>query len=375
MKKLMIFFPYFYPHIGGVENYILNIAGRLKDKYEIVIVTCNHENNKLDLKEIKGFKTYRLPYWFNVSNTPVNPLWYFQIKKIIKKEKPDFINAHMPVPFMVDVVTLLSPKKTFVTYHNDVIKSGYLNYLCKAYYLLIGNRTLKNCKRIIATSDLYVDNSPYLKSFKNKISIVSPGVDLNIFNNKIKKGFFKSRNKKIVFIAQLDKTHHHKGLNYLLASIKEIVKEIPNIHLYVCGKGDNLPIYKEIVKKLKIETNVSFLGFVPDEDLPKIYRDADLLVLPSYNSAEGFGMVLAEANACGTPIIGSKIGGIPVVIENEYNGLLVPPKDIKELSKAIQRVLNDEKFAEKLSQNGIKKAKENWDWDKLAEKTLEVYEK
>ncbi|MBT7237998.1 glycosyltransferase family 4 protein, partial [Candidatus Woesearchaeota archaeon] len=134
-----------------------------------------------------------------------------------------------------------------------------------------------------------------------------------------------------------------------------------------------LPRYKELVKKLNIENNVSFLGFVPDEDLPKIYRDVDIAVLPTYSTAEGFGMVLAEANACATPVIGSKIGGIPVVIENEYNGLLVPPKDVKELSKAIKRIFNDKDLSSKLSKNGVQKAKENWDWDNLAEKTFKIF--
>ena len=89
----------------------------------------------------------------------------------------------MPVPFIADLVNFIAPKKTIITYHNDLVKSNWVDYICKLYYLLLGNRTLKTSKGIIATSDYYVNKSPYLKKFKSKIAIVSPGVDLNVFNN------------------------------------------------------------------------------------------------------------------------------------------------------------------------------------------------
>ncbi|MBT7281618.1 glycosyltransferase family 4 protein, partial [archaeon] len=283
--KIIFVTPYFYPKTGGLENYAYNIAKRLAKTNEVVVITSNHKDKQEIKEKIANLTIYRLPILFTVSHTPVNPFWYFKIKKIIKKENPDIINAHLPVPFIADLVNFIAPKKTIITYHNDLVKSNWVDYICKLYYLLLGNRTLKTSKGIIATSDYYVNKSPYLKKFKSKIAIVSPGVDLNVFNNKIKKGFLKNKNEKIVFVSQLNKTHAHKGLNYLLSSLKEVSKEFPKVHLYVCGKGDYLPRYKELVKKLNIENNVSFLGFVPDEDLPKIYRDVDIAVLPTYSTA------------------------------------------------------------------------------------------
>src|SRR3989344_8783646 len=109
MKKIMFVTPYFYPKIGGLENYAYNIAKGLKKKYdwEVVVVTSNHEQpHKYKEEKIDGMKVYRLPRWFKVSNTPINPMWYFMIKKIIKKERPNIINAHTPVPFMADMAAM-----------------------------------------------------------------------------------------------------------------------------------------------------------------------------------------------------------------------------------------------------------------------------
>jgi len=365
--KIMFVAPYFYPKAGGLENYVYNIARELAKKDKIIVITSGKEYIE---EEFENIKVYRLPTMFYLSHTPVNPFWLFKLKKLIKKENPDVINAHLPVPFIADLITFLSPEKTIITYHNDLIKNGWLNYVCKLYYSLIGNRTLGKAKKIIATSDHYVNESPYLKKFKDKISIISPGVDLEKYNTNVEKGYFNSEKKKILFVGQLDKSHAHKGLEYLLEAVK-LLKE-KNVHLFVIGNGDNIDNYKKKVSELELD-NVTFLGFVSHEDLPKPFRDADVFVLPTYNSAEGFGMVLAEANACGTPVVGSNIGGIPVVIDEKYNGLLVPPRDSEKLAEAIQLILNDEKLAKRLGENGVKKAQEKWDWKNLAKKTREVF--
>jgi len=373
--KILFVVPYFHPKIGGLENYTYNIAKRLAKKEDIVIITTNHDKKEYK-KEINNLKIYRLPYLIKLSHTPINPFWYFKIKKIIALEKPDVINAHLPVTFIADLVCFINPKKTIITYHNDLVKSSFiLGNICKLYYLLIGNYTLKKCKSIIATSDYYVENSKYLKPFKKKISIVSPGVDINIFNPQVKKGFFNSPQKKLFFIAQLDKTHEHKGLKYLLLALRLVKQNYPQVKLFIGGRGDYLEHYKKLVKKLKLEGNVTFLGHVSNKDLPLAYRDADITIFPTYNESEGFGMVLAEANACGTPIIGSRVGGIPVVIKDGYNGLLVHPRNTQALTKAIIRLLKDEGFAKKIGSNGSKIAKDNWNWDVLTKKTLKVFKK
>lgn len=372
--KIMFVTPYFHPRIGGMENYAYNIAKRLAKNNEVIVVTSRHERKLPKTEIFEGMKVYRLPTLLKISNTPINPLWYFMLKRIIKRERPDVINAHTPVPFMADLVVRIAPEKTILTYQNDLVKSNWLNLLCKMYYLFLGNRTLRKCRRIIATSEYYVQRSPYLKGYRSKISIISPGVDLKRYNTKVKRGFLKNKNdKKIVFVGQLSKYHRHKGLDYLLSALKIVCSEVENVHLYVCGKGDYVSHYQQLAKRLRIGNKVTFLGFVSEENLPRVYLDAEVVVLPSYTEAEGWGMVLAEANACGTPVIGTTVGGIPAVIEDGCNGLLVPPRDEKKLAKTILKIITDKKLANVLEKNGRKKANKEWSWEGIVKRTEEVF--
>src|SRR5437667_4672077 len=114
-KKIIIVTPYFYPRTGGLENYAFNIAKGLKKKnrWNVTVITSNHLGNKKTKEFIEGIKIYRLPILFKISNTPINPMWYFDIKKIIFEEKPDVINAHSPVPFIADITASVSAEIPF----------------------------------------------------------------------------------------------------------------------------------------------------------------------------------------------------------------------------------------------------------------------
>src|SRR3989344_4805793 len=331
-KKLLMVTPYFYPKIGGLENYAFNISKGLKEKYnwEIVVITSNHENTGYQEETINGIKIYRLPRWFKVSNTPINPMWYWQIKDIIKKENP------------------------------------ILNTIIKIFYFLLGNKTIRISTQIIATSQFYADSSTYLKEYKNKISIVSPGTYLP------KEAKVKQLKNTILFVSQLDKTHRHKGLNYLIGAIAEVKKEIKDLQLIICGKGNDLDYYRELVNKFNLQDNITFKGFVKDSELSNLYFACTALILPSTTNAEGFGMVLVDAMAHKRPVIGTNVGGIPHLIENNKNGLLVSKKNTEELSKAIIKVLKDKTIAKKMGIFGYNKVKGSFTWDIQVKNTNKI---
>ena len=104
------------------------------------------------------------------------------------------------------------------------------------------------------------------------------------------------------------------------------------------------------------------------------FNIADIFVLPSTVTLEMFGIVNLEAMACSVPIIASEIGGIPDVIKDEENGLLVPPKDPEALAKAIIKLLNNEELALKLGKTGRKMVQQKYKWNVVAQETEKVYE-
>ena len=368
--KLMIVTPYFYPKVGGLENYAYHIAKGLEDKHdwEIVVITSNHEEKKDRIEKLNNIKIYRLSKWFNISNTPINPMWYFQIKNIIKKEKPDVINAHTPVPFISDVTAMVCGNIPFIlTYHTGsmMLKGKLLkDLLIKFYESSILKITLKKTKKIICSSDFVrVD---FLKDYSKNTITITPGVDINRF----KPGIADSKNK-ILFVAGLKKAEKYKGLEYLLSAVNIIKKNIKDAKLTVVGEGDYVTYYKKLCKNLGIIRNVEFKGVLYNKNLVKEYQKTNVFVLPSlYDSCP---LVLLEAMACKKPVVGSDIGGIPYLIDNGKNGLLVPPKDPEALAKAIIKILKNPKLAKKMGRNGYMNVMDNFTWSKKIKKTNDLF--
>ena len=124
--KLLLVTPYFPPHPGGLEAYAFNIAQGLMQtyNYEVVVVTSNPNGKKQIIEDYCGIKVYRLPIMLRISNTPINPLWYVTLKRIVRAEKPDIINSHQPVPFIGDLTASLTGNIPFVlTYHSGTMRA------------------------------------------------------------------------------------------------------------------------------------------------------------------------------------------------------------------------------------------------------------
>ena len=380
--KLMVIAPYFYPRIGGLENYAYNLSKFLINSYsiEVVVICSNWDDNSYKEELITGIKVFRLPYLFKVSSTPINPFWKGQIGAIIDKEKPDIINGHIPVPYIADVAARIAHKKGIpfiLTYHNDL--TGYnpvVRLLSKIYYYTIGFKTFELSQRIIVTSEYYAKNSPYLKGYHQKLRIVPPGVDVEKFNttrtNHLKNRYRLKGEKIILFVGQLNKESQHKGLDYLMKAIKT-VSDSMDVKLIIVGTGNYVEYYKSRAEFQGIANQVIFAGYVEENDLPGYYCESDVVVLPSYDRAEGFGMVLIEAQACGTPVIGTTVGGIPYAIKDGETGLLVPPKDSEKLAEAISMILCDETLAEKMGHDGYKRVRKKFTWGRIARMTEKIY--
>jgi glycosyltransferase involved in cell wall biosynthesis len=150
-----------------------------------------------------------------------------------------------------------------------------------------------------------------------------------------------------------------KGLPYLI----EAVKELHDVKLRIVGEIDD-----------NDNENVEFVGVKQGKDLVEEMQKATLLALPSIAPMESFGMVLIEAMACQTPVVGTNMGGIPEVIENGTDGFIVPAKDSRALAQAISKIVADKKLATRMGQQGEIKVREKFTWDTRAQLTREVFD-
>ena len=365
MNILMVC-PYFYPDTGGVENYVYYIAKALVKKGHKITVLCSTKEKKDKTEIIDGIKVIRQKPDFVISNTVIKIKLYFTISKLLKNEKFDIVNAHTPVPYYADMACYASKKHKvpfILTYHSSRLKKDkfLFDLLISAYQSIFEKYMFINSKKIIPVSDTPLKT--FLKKYSDKCVIITPSVNSSYF----KPNDSHTSENSILFVGQISSFHRWKGLDYLLEAMTYIPKKIK---LTVIGHGDLLDYYKGIAKKMKI--NVEFKGKVSQEELIKGYQKTKCVVLPSISDMEGMPTVIFEAMACGKPVIGTKVGGIPYVVKNEKNGLLVEPKNPKELADAINKLLNDKKLLEKLSKNALYTIKNKHELKIIVDKTEKV---
>ena len=172
---------------------------------------------------------------------------------------------------------------------------------------------------------------------------------------------------KILFVGRLIEC---KGIPFLIESFKRVLENNINARLFLVGDGVEVDRIRESVSFLNIEPYVFFLGY---QESPRSFMSiADLLVLPS--KEEGFGRVLLEAMAVGTPVIGTNVGGIPEIIEHGVNGLLVDYGDIEALKRSIIKILKNEQVGKKIVEGGYETINTKFRVETYKEKLENVYD-
>jgi glycosyltransferase involved in cell wall biosynthesis len=215
---------------------------------------------------------------------------------------------------------------------------------------------------------------PLSTAIKNELLKISPNIDIKIIPSaytKFKKRVDKNislkdrfKNKFLIgHIGELDNSH--KGQIYLIEAIRMLMNEQNEIHLVMLGKGRDEQKLKEISKDLKY---ITFEGFVDNVD--EYIESFDLFVFPSLH--EGLGSILLDVMRHGIPIIATDVGGIPDIIKDEINGILVPPKDSISLYIAIKRLYLDKELRDKLAQKGLEDIKD-FSPSKMCDRYIEVY--
>src|SRR6185437_16765763 len=135
---------------------------------------------------------------------------------------------------------------------------------------------------------------------------------------------------------------------------------------------DGIDMYRQYAVAAGVGDHVDFAGYVGHDELAQYYKLASVFTMPSTSRTEGFGMVYVEAGAVGTPVIGSRIGGVPYAVKDNETGLLVAPGDARDLERALARVLNDAALARRLGDAAATRARAEFDWDSLAGRTSDV---
>ena len=318
--------------------------------------------------EIKklGIKVYYLPHKKNISD-------YFKfilIAKILKKEKIKVIHTHNTQPLIDGTLgAILSGVRTII--HTDHAR----NFPDKKKYMIAERILSKFAFRVIGVSEHTCKNLiKYEKISNDKIAVIQNGIlyekyniKINIYNKKKELGI-KTDGYIIGLCVRLS---NQKGISYLLKAMPKLIERYPDILLLIAGDGKRRKILEEESIYLSIENNVKFLG--SRLDIPEILQLLTIYILPSL--WEGMPMALLEAMAAGVPIVTTNVGGIPKMIINEFNGLIVDPKNSENLRNAILKLLDDRNLREKFIRNGKKTFLDKFDAGIMTKKYETLYDR
>jgi glycosyltransferase involved in cell wall biosynthesis len=345
--------PRFPPDAGGVEEYAAWVAETLQRAGHRVTVITTGRSGRTTHETFHGIPVIRLGAWLTVSNTPLNPLWWWQVRRLLTRLDVDVVNAHAPVPGLADIAAFTSPAPVVLTYHaGSLVKGDHpVDPLLRAYERHVLPRVFARCRDLVAVSPVSLAHAT------GRAHLIPPGVDTALFS-----ATDAPRERRVLYVGRVERTSRWKGLQVLVDSLTRLRELAPDVRLEIVGDGDDVVPLQKRAADLGVGDLIDWRGRVDHDDLPAYYRHAGVTVLPSLTESESFGMALAEALACGCPVVGSDVGGIPFVVRDGEDGRLVPPGDPVALADALAGVLNDPP----------RPGPSRWDWKHQEDQTLRV---
>ncbi len=366
--KVLIATPYFWPRIGGMENYARFLARGLTEAGCEVVVVCGDPTVRHPVRtEADDYPVWRLPVWKVVSNTPVNPAWYWWLRRIIRRERPDVINAHTPVPFMVDMVSLASGRwPVVVTYHAATLfkPGGLMMRLITRGYLAVQWLTMAKAHTIIAVSPYVREQLP---RWQRKTIVVANAVP-EVAGARTEPG------KGLIFVNNLEPTHRWKGLDLLLDAMTMLKRDSEPVTLTVVGDGADRSRYEQRVRDLGLADVVRFAGSLAGAERDALLRQAAAFVLCSTTANDAFPTVLLEAWAQGTAVVAAAIGSLPSLVDDGVTGLLVTPNDAGALARCLRGAVADPARLAALGEAGRQLVAREYTWPRQVERTRALLE-
>jgi len=375
----------YHPWVGGVEKMVQSLAEGITElhgtvrrtaqnlsehEFEMAVLCCQPKGVGTE-ETINGVRVVRAGSFGILWGMPVSFDFFRRFKKLAPQF--DILHIHHPFPLAAFALTLFPLRKNqrlVVTYHSNVVRQRILNPLLNIFL----RRMLTRADRIIVSSPNLMDSSAILQPFKEKTVIVPFGVDLKnceldskqaATTQKIQKQY---PGLKILFVGRLA---YYKGLPYLL----EAMARIAHGTLFLIGAGEKKNDLQLQAKRLGIEDRVQFLGHIPDNAVLSWLSACDILVLPSVEASEAFGLVQLEAMACGKPVINTALPtGVPWVSIHQETGLTVPPKDAKAFAGAMNKLIEDPALREKFGRNARRRVEEKFTLEQMIRETKNLYE-
>lgn len=347
--RILFVLTYYRPHVSGLTIYVERLARELARRgHTVTVLTSQYEKQLPREETVDGIHVVRAPVLFRVSKGVIMPTFGFLATRLVRQH--DVISLHLP-QFDAAGVALrgrLTSKPTTLTYHCDLkLPPGLFNRLVNQVVHVMNDLAGRLSDVVVTYTQDFADHSPFLSRFAAKVRVIPPPVEVPHTTPDAVQAFADSlnlnSNRVIGFVARLAT---EKGVEVLLHALPRVLEVYPQTRVLFAGQYQNVlgeEAYAQRLEPLlrRHADHWDFLGVLSPAELAAFYPNCDLVVLPSLNSTESFGLVQVEAMLCGTPSIASNLPGVRQPVTQTGMGKVVPVGDADGLADAIIEVLRD----------------------------------
>jgi glycosyltransferase involved in cell wall biosynthesis len=347
--RILIILTYFQPHKSGLTVYAVRQARALASRGHKVTVLTSRYDPALPLEEWdQGVRILRLKVAFRLSKGVIMPTMPFKAWKLIRDS--DVVNLHVPQvdAALAALLARLLGKPLVLTYHCDLqMPAGLINQAA-GWAAGVANRISAGLADVIVhnTRD-FAEHSPFLRNYLHKLQVIQPPIivtpvsqdDIAQFRDRYA---IRPGDRVVGMVARLAT---EKGVEYLVAAMPSILETQPEARAVFVGEYKNVFGEEAYQQKLlpmieKLDDRWLFTGVVSELEKAVFYHLCDVLVLPSINSTESFGMVQVEAMTCGTPVAATDLPGVRQPVQSTGMGRIVPQRNPRALAEAVLELLS-----------------------------------
>ncbi|HEY75013.1 MAG TPA: glycosyltransferase family 4 protein [Thermoflexia bacterium] len=348
--KVLIVLTYYRPHVSGLTIYVERLArGLAKRGHQVTVMTSRYDRSLPLEEEQDGVRVVRVPVAFRVSKGVIMPTFGFVATRLVREH--DVVSLHLPQFDAAGVAARarVMGKPSTLTYHCDLkLPPGLFNRFVNLVVHGMNHLAGLLADRVVAYTRDFATHSPYLSRFAHKVEVIPPPVELPPASPEEVEAFARryGLDGSGPVIGMAARLAAEKGVEVLLDALPRILEEYPTARVLFAGQYRNVLGEEAYARRLaplfeRYKDRWTFLGVLSPKEMAAFYPNLDVIVVPSLNSTESFGLVQVEAMLCGTPSIASDLPGVRQPVLQTGMGEVVPIGDSQALAEAILRVVNN----------------------------------
>ena len=373
---------------GGAQKYVFDLSTSLNPDLYDVTVLVGSDGSLVSRLQTKGVKVMILGSLIRDVSLFKDIKSFFKLLKIFYQEKPDIIHLNSSKMGLLGAIAgrILFVPKIIFTGHGWAFNEDRSKWQKKIIYWL-HKLTIALAHKTVAVSQQTREQIHGGKFLNKKMVVIRNGIseieflDRELAKSKLLEKIKKYQGSTLIdlvgrkWIGTISELHKNKGLKYLIEAMHLLdVESDDRVSLplvFIIGDGERREKLQERINRYNLQDNIFMVGRVDEAE--KYLKTFDIFSLTSITEALPY--VLLEAGQAGLPIIASRVGGIPEVIDDMKDGILVEPKEPEEIKKAIDFIIKNPTKAAVFSQNIKEKIKTHFNKDTMIRKTVEIYNK